>query len=142
MGRGSARSYVQDRRNDPRPLIRDIAEGLHYLHSHPKGPIIHGDLKGDNVLIDQNGRALLTDFGLSVHINSSFTMTVNSPCGGSLYWMAPELVEDKGAIPATTKSDVWSFGMTALVCQVALLLSDGLPMSFRNFSQAKYLTTA
>ncbi|KAI6123748.1 kinase-like domain-containing protein [Pisolithus croceorrhizus] len=46
MGRGSARSYVQDRRNDPRPLIRDIAEGLHYLHSHPKGPIIHGDLKG------------------------------------------------------------------------------------------------
>ncbi|KAI6123747.1 kinase-like domain-containing protein [Pisolithus croceorrhizus] len=41
-------------------------------------------------------------------------MTVNSPCGGSLYWMAPELVEDKGAIPATTKSDVWSFGMTAL----------------------------
>ncbi|KAI6132357.1 kinase-like domain-containing protein, partial [Pisolithus croceorrhizus] len=111
---GSARSYVQKRHNDPRPLIRDIAEGLHYLHSHPKGPIIHGDLKGDNVLIAQDGRALLTDFGLSIHFNSSFTMTVNSPCGGSLYWMAPELVEAGENMLATAESDIWAFGMTAL----------------------------
>ncbi|KAI6096355.1 kinase-like domain-containing protein [Pisolithus croceorrhizus] len=118
MERGSARSYVQNRHNDPRPLIRDIAEGLHYLHSHRTGAIIHGDLKGaslfDNVLIAQDGRALLTDFGLSVHFNSTFTMTVNSPCGGSLYWMAPELVEAGGDMHATVESDIWAFGMTAL----------------------------
>ncbi|KAI6045342.1 kinase-like domain-containing protein [Pisolithus marmoratus] len=118
MERGSAHSYVQNRHNDPRPLIRDIAEGLRYLHNLPKGPIIHGDLKGaspsENVLIAEDGRALLTDFGLSIHFNSSFTMTVKSPCGGSLYWMAPELVEAMGELNATIQSDIWAFGMTAL----------------------------
>ncbi|KAI6013832.1 kinase-like domain-containing protein [Pisolithus marmoratus] len=51
MERGSARSYVQNRHNDSRLLIRDIAEGLRYLHNHPKGPIIHGDLKGESSTI-------------------------------------------------------------------------------------------
>ncbi|KAI6006315.1 kinase-like domain-containing protein, partial [Pisolithus orientalis] len=120
MENGSARAFVQERHNDPRPLIGDIAAGLHYLHNHPKGPIIHGDLKGacssDNVLIAQDGRALLTDFGLSIHLNSSFTMTTHLPCGGSLHWMAPELVDTTGTgdLRATVESDVWSFGMTTL----------------------------
>ncbi|KIO04986.1 hypothetical protein M404DRAFT_530662 [Pisolithus tinctorius Marx 270] len=116
MERGNARCFVQERHNDPRPLIGDIAAGLSYLHSHPKGPIIHADLKGDNVLIAQDGRALLTDFGLSIHLNSSFTMTTHLPCGGSLRWMAPELADSTEGMHATVESDIWSFGMTALVC--------------------------
>lgn len=68
-----------------------------------------------NVLISEEGRALLTDFGHSHLANSSFSMTVDLPCGGSWNWLAPENVEsDQYAI--TLPGDVWAFGMTALVC--------------------------
>lgn len=41
-------------------LSRDIARGMEYLHSRD---VVHGDLKGKNVLISNEGRALLCDFG-------------------------------------------------------------------------------
>ncbi|KAG6331381.1 hypothetical protein ID866_7709 [Astraeus odoratus] len=46
MKKGNAFDYVQNRAIDPRPLLKDIAVALRYLHEHAKGPIIHGDLKG------------------------------------------------------------------------------------------------
>ncbi|KAG6336080.1 hypothetical protein ID866_3006 [Astraeus odoratus] len=61
MEKGNAYEYVQDKSIDPRPLLSDIANGLEYLHNH-NPPIYHGDLKGNNVLISDDGRALLTDF--------------------------------------------------------------------------------
>ncbi|KIO04999.1 hypothetical protein M404DRAFT_949063 [Pisolithus tinctorius Marx 270] len=119
MDGGSAHAYVQNANRDPRPLIKDIALGLRYLHKHPKGKIIHGDLKGDNVLITSDGRAVLTDFGLSVLENSSFSMTVSREFGGTLRWMAPELVGTLGSNDPnfTLEGDIWAFGMTMLVRQ-------------------------
>ncbi|KAI6006285.1 kinase-like domain-containing protein [Pisolithus orientalis] len=116
MEGGNAHTYVQDPDIDPRPLIKDIALGLRYLHTHPKGPIIHRDLRGQNVLIASDGRAVLTDFGLSVLENSSFSMTVNRQFGGSLRWMAPEMVNTLGSQDPgfTLEGDIWAFGMTAL----------------------------
>ncbi|KAG6336216.1 hypothetical protein ID866_2867 [Astraeus odoratus] len=76
MGMGNAHTYVQNTDNDPRPLLMDIASGLHYLHSHIKGPIFHGDLKGPNVLVSDDRHALLADFGYSVLTKSSFSMTI------------------------------------------------------------------
>ncbi|KAI6111450.1 kinase-like domain-containing protein, partial [Pisolithus croceorrhizus] len=55
--------------------------------------------------------ALLSDFGLSTPNISTFNMTVDTPCGGTPDWMAPELLESK---PASKQSDVWAFGMTIL----------------------------
>lgn len=89
----------------------DIASGLYYLHSHPLGPIFHGDLKGLNVLVSSDRRALLSDFGLSTLQKSTFSMTVVAPRGGSYPWMAPELLDDYNA---STEGDVWAFGMTVL----------------------------
>ncbi|KAG6332128.1 hypothetical protein ID866_6965 [Astraeus odoratus] len=89
----------------------DIANGLHYLHGHVSGPIFHGDLKGLNVLVSNDHRALLADFGFSELVDSSFDMTVELPWGGSLPWMAPERLEYADVSAA---SDVWAFGMTAL----------------------------
>ncbi|KAG6329145.1 hypothetical protein ID866_9944 [Astraeus odoratus] len=111
MEMGDAHTYVQNKDNDPCPLFADIARGLHYLHNHEDGPIFHGDLKGPNVLVSGNRRALLTDFGFSALTKSTFSLTINSPKGGSLPWMAPELLDD-GKISAA--GDVWAFGMTVL----------------------------
>ncbi|KAI6142836.1 kinase-like domain-containing protein [Pisolithus tinctorius] len=115
MDGGSSRFYVQERGRDPRPLIKDIALGLRYLHGL-KRPIVHGDLKGDNVLVTSDGRAVLTDFGLSVLENSSFSMTVSNEFGGSLRWMAPEMVNDLSTKDPrfSMEGDIWAFGMTAI----------------------------
>lgn len=46
MDNGNARRYVQNPEVDPRPLLHDIARGLHYLHTFQPSAIFHGDLKG------------------------------------------------------------------------------------------------
>ncbi|KAG6328702.1 hypothetical protein ID866_10386 [Astraeus odoratus] len=110
MESGDAHTYVQKVENDPRHLLKDIASGLHYLHVHELGPICHGDLKGGNVLISRGGRALLTDFGYSTLMRSSFSLDV-LVVGGSFPWMAPELLNNY--VPSIA-GDVWAFGMTLL----------------------------
>ncbi|KAL4070075.1 kinase-like domain-containing protein [Scleroderma yunnanense] len=111
MGMGDAFTYVQNQENDPRPLLVDVANGLHYLHSHELGPILHGDLKGQNVLVSNDRRALLADFGFSTLRACTFSMTVELRCGGTLPWTAPEILEGE---EASVASDIWGFGMTAL----------------------------
>ncbi|KIM51492.1 hypothetical protein SCLCIDRAFT_1167735, partial [Scleroderma citrinum Foug A] len=113
--RGNAHGYVQDRKVDPRPLciqLVGVARGLDYLHSHASGSIVHSDLKGENVLIADDGRALLADFGSSFLVESSVAVTRVGPRrGGTPRWMAPELFDDK---TPSVQSDIWAFGMTAL----------------------------
>ena len=64
-----------------------------------------------NVLISPEGHALLTDFGLSRVVNSSFNVP-SLPGGGTLRWMAPEILD---GTESTAAGDVWAFGMTCLV---------------------------
>ncbi|KAG6331707.1 hypothetical protein ID866_7380 [Astraeus odoratus] len=119
---GNAHDYVRNKSVDPRPLIEGIARGLHYMHTHSSGPIFHGDPKGLNVLVTEDGRALLTDFGLSLVDPSSFSMSVSGPGGGTVNWVAPEILEGHGEISAA--ADVWTFGMTALVACFCFLPCD------------------
>ncbi|KAI6000347.1 kinase-like domain-containing protein [Pisolithus orientalis] len=111
MPLGNANTYVQNTENDPRPLLEDVASGLDYIHSHELGPVVHGDLKGLNVLVSSDHRALLSDFGLSTLNISTFSMSIDGVCGGSCHWMAPELLS---GCPLSVASDVWAFGMTIL----------------------------
>jgi len=84
-----------------------------------------------NVLISAEGRALLTDFGHSHLANSSFSMTVDLPRGGSWNWLAPENIEsDQYAI--TLPGDIWAFGMTVLVCFLRKSLTAVNRQFFRN----------
>ncbi|KIM63831.1 hypothetical protein SCLCIDRAFT_1170360, partial [Scleroderma citrinum Foug A] len=112
MEKGNAHDYVRDSQNDPRPLIHGVAQGLYYLHG---SKIIHGDVKGFNVLISDDGQAFLTDFGFSYVENSSFSMSShNHDHGrGTINWIALEILYGEGI---TYETDVWSFGMTVLVC--------------------------
>ncbi|EDR03980.1 uncharacterized protein LACBIDRAFT_306303 [Laccaria bicolor S238N-H82] len=107
-------------------LVRDIAQGLGYLHSLVP-PVVHGDLKGNNTLVNDDGHAMLTDFGLAKVIEELAGPTGNttSSCAGSVRWQAPELIFDTGSdqddymgdapkpSSPTPASDVWSFGCTA-----------------------------
>ncbi|TCD63007.1 hypothetical protein EIP91_006099 [Steccherinum ochraceum] len=74
-------------------------KGIAYLHNF-KPVVIHGDLKGNNILIDDRGHALITDFGVSKVIED-FSNNSSSPSGSSLTssffegatrWMAPEII--------------------------------------------------
>ncbi|KAI6014107.1 kinase-like domain-containing protein [Pisolithus microcarpus] len=111
MERGDARRYVKDIAIDPRPLIEGIARGLLYLHDLEPGTVFHGDLKGANVLMSDDGRPLLADFGFSYLTNSSFSVPLLEEVGGTLRWMAPEMFDSASR---SAEADVWSFGMTAL----------------------------
>ncbi|KAJ7343028.1 kinase-like domain-containing protein, partial [Mycena albidolilacea] len=103
----SAKKYVRSGDVDPRPLLHDVASGLHYLHTREE-QVYHGDLKGDNVMISDGGRALLADFGFSVLASSSFSLPITHPTGGTRAWMAPEKWAGKRDSAA---ADVYSFAM-------------------------------
>ncbi|QRV95924.1 Tyrosine kinase catalytic domain protein [Ceratobasidium sp. AG-Ba] len=103
-------------------LCSQIVEGLSYLHS---SGIIHGDLKGSNVLISETGHALLTDFGNATRQENTLQFTgAVSTIGRSSRWTvsgecifnakeeeAPELFEESVFTP---ESDVYALGMTIL----------------------------
>mmetsp|Transcript_14559 Transcript_14559/g.49305 ORF Transcript_14559/g.49305 Transcript_14559/m.49305 type:complete len:188 (-) Transcript_14559:36-599(-) len=87
-------------------LILGLAQGMEYLHSQTP-IIIHRDLKSLNVLVSQDWRAKVTDFGLSraytESANGKLTMAT-----GSYHWMAVEVISGTSY---TEKADVYSFGI-------------------------------
>ncbi|KAF7309834.1 hypothetical protein MIND_00355300 [Mycena indigotica] len=94
--------------------VLEIAQGLAYLHSQD---IIHGDLRGSNILVDDGWHARLADFGLAVFSDATIA-TQTSHRGGSVRWMAPELhlpqscgLED---FRRTFASDVYSFAFVSI----------------------------
>jgi len=113
---GNALDYMQRCPSvDRLKMIVDIATGLVYLHSQG---VIHGDLKAVNILIDDDGSAVITDFGLS-RILSERGFTTED-IGGSVRWMAPELLippkcaDGSEELAVTFASDVWAFAMTVI----------------------------
>ncbi|KAG8955280.1 hypothetical protein FRC03_011226, partial [Tulasnella sp. 419] len=106
--------------SDRASLLLDAAEGLAYLHSLP---VAHGDLKGENVLVDSEGRASLCDFGMSQFIDEASRITgfttTSGHSGGTDRFMCPELLEDA---PKTTATDMWAFG-----CLTTQILTDQMP---------------
>ncbi|KAJ7721125.1 kinase-like domain-containing protein [Mycena metata] len=94
-------------------LLFEVAQGLEYLHSND---IVHGDLRGANILINQDWSACLADFGLSGFSDATANQT-SSKRAGSIYWMAPQLLapeQFKTRFTRTPASDVYAFACVCL----------------------------
>ncbi|KAF9447174.1 kinase-like protein, partial [Macrolepiota fuliginosa MF-IS2] len=91
-------------------LMCDAVAGLEYLHNFQPHPVVHGDIKAHNMLLD-DGHVRLADFGTSKMLD--IPLSTSSRMAGTYRWMSPELLVDADPKP-TMASDVWAFGMTIL----------------------------
>lgn len=107
-------------------FLEQVASGLHYLHGQ-SNRIIHQDIKPANILINSEGRYLISDFGISLRMHKTIVRTMKTSEGfdyerasekeklkavsGTLAYMGPERFTEK---PQVVKaSDIWSLGASA-----------------------------
>jgi serine/threonine-protein kinase len=103
---------LKDRIRAAAPLSNDeiraigaaLAETLDYAH---RRGIIHRDVKPQNVLLGEDGRPRLTDFGIAQALTSPNGLTRTGSVMGSVQYLAPELVRGRPAVP---QSDVYGLG--------------------------------
>jgi serine/threonine protein kinase len=78
-----------------RNYAQQILAGLNYLHSNG---IVHCDIKGANLLVDDRGNVKVADFGASTRLSAESTeIAKDLSLRGSPYYMAPEIVGQAGA---------------------------------------------
>lgn len=85
-------------------IMEQILSAVATAHAHD---IIHRDLKPQNILIDEQGNAKITDFGIAVAL-SEHTMTQTNTILGSVHYLSPE--QARGSM-ATKQSDIYSLGI-------------------------------
>ena len=90
-------------------VAQQVGAGLNALHD---AGIVHRDLKPSNIIIDPDGNAMLTDFGLAK--GRAYTvLTKPGQVMGTLDYLAPELIKGEAATPAT---DIYALGCTIYEC--------------------------
>jgi len=126
---------------DRRLLLSQVASAVEFLHTWTwmKGIIIHGDIRGENILISDDGSARLGDFSLTriyhevAAETKDYSMTVTSAKpGNSSRFKAPEVLLDD--LAKSTQSDVYALGMVVFQIYAGVVpfkdMSDAL-VTFR-----------
>ncbi|PIN12632.1 Serine/threonine protein kinase [Handroanthus impetiginosus] len=93
-------------------IASGVARGITYLHEECRDCILHCDIKPENILLDENYNARISDFGLARLLNMNdhrhrSMITVRGTRG----YLAPEWAAN---LPITPKADVYSYGMVLL----------------------------
>ncbi|XP_058074559.1 probable receptor-like protein kinase At5g20050 [Magnolia sinica] len=88
----------------------DVAKALAYLHHDCRSRVLHLDVKPENILLNENFRAQVSDFGLSKLMGRDESRVVTTVRGTRGY-LAPEWLLENGI---SEKSDVYSYGMVLL----------------------------
>jgi len=98
-------------------VLRASTRALAYAHERD---IVHRDVKGGNILVDQSGRVMVSDFGVALRA-SDVTLTVAGTLVGTPAYMSPEQCSGRRALP---QSDQYSMGVVAFE-----LLAGAVPFS-------------
>ncbi|XP_059431510.1 G-type lectin S-receptor-like serine/threonine-protein kinase LECRK1 [Corylus avellana] len=91
-------------------IAQDVARGILYLHEECEAPIIHCDIKPQNILMDDFWTAKICDFGLAKFLMPDQTRTFTG-IRGTRGYLAPEWYKNT---PISVKADVYSYGMVLL----------------------------
>ncbi|KAH6779902.1 receptor-like protein kinase 4 [Perilla frutescens var. hirtella] len=86
------------------------ARGIAYLHEECRNCIIHCDIKPENILLEEDFSAKVSDFGLAKLIGRDFSRVL-ATMRGTWGYVAPEWIS---GVAITSKADVYSYGMTLL----------------------------
>ena len=90
-------------------IIIDIAKSIQFLH---QSSIVHHDLKPHNVVISEEGKAFLIDFG-DAKLNCPSSLSIEEGIGlGTLAYTAPELLSKQTVLYDPYAADIYSFGVT------------------------------
>ena len=105
-------------------FILDVSGGLAFLHSQTP-PIVHQDIKPDNILITSDGRYVISDFGISRSFRTQMSRTNNNvSSSGTIAYMGPERFSEKPIV--VLASDIWAFGMTLYELMTGDVLWEGM----------------
>jgi serine/threonine-protein kinase len=101
-----------------RQVLAQVARALAYAH---KGGIVHRDIKPDNIMFDEHGHAVVTDFGIAKAATGG-KLTGTGMSIGTPHYMSPEQAR---AQPLDGRSDIYSLGVVAYQCLTGAVPYDG-----------------
>jgi serine/threonine protein kinase len=117
-----------------RRLLCEVADALAYAHLRG---VIHRDVKPDNILLDgDNGRVLVTDFGIARAVESGTRLTVTGMAIGTPTYMSPE--QAMGEREVDGRSDIYSLGVVGyqlLTGRVPFVAGNSMALLLKHVSE-------